>query len=64
MEVLHKVEVEYETLPGWKSDTTAARKWDDLPPKAQNYIRFVENQVGVPSKWTVKWGAIIQPEWS
>ncbi|XP_048830313.1 adenylosuccinate synthetase isozyme 1 isoform X2 [Brienomyrus brachyistius] len=51
MEVLHKVEVEYETLPGWKSDTTAARKWDDLPPKAQNYIRFVENQVGVPIKW-------------
>nr|XP_023658177.1 adenylosuccinate synthetase isozyme 1 B isoform X2 [Paramormyrops kingsleyae] len=51
MEVLHKVEVEYETLPGWKSDTTAARMWDDLPPKAQNYIRFVENQVGVPIKW-------------
>ncbi|XP_036398421.1 adenylosuccinate synthetase isozyme 1 B-like isoform X2 [Megalops cyprinoides] len=51
MEVLQKVVVEYETLPGWKSDTTAARKWEDLPPKAQNYIRFVENHVGVPIKW-------------
>ncbi|KAG7466326.1 hypothetical protein MATL_G00163760 [Megalops atlanticus] len=51
MEVLQKVAVEYETLPGWKSDTTAARKWEDLPPKAQNYIRFVENHVGVPIKW-------------
>lgn len=30
-EVLQKVEVEYETLPGWKADTTAARKWEDLP---------------------------------
>uniref|UniRef100_A0A3B1J3B4 Adenylosuccinate synthetase n=1 Tax=Astyanax mexicanus TaxID=7994 RepID=A0A3B1J3B4_ASTMX len=51
MEVLQKVEVEYETFPGWKADTSAARKWNDLPPKAQNYIRFVENNIGVPIKW-------------
>uniref|UniRef100_A0A667YW49 Adenylosuccinate synthetase n=1 Tax=Myripristis murdjan TaxID=586833 RepID=A0A667YW49_9TELE len=48
MEVLHKVEVEYETFPGWKTDTSAARKWNDLPAKAQNYIRFIENHI-------VKW---------
>ncbi|KAG8126560.1 putative Adenylosuccinate synthetase protein, partial [Naja naja] len=46
-EILQKVEVEYETMPGWKADTTSARKWEDLPSKAQNYIRFVENHVGV-----------------
>uniref|UniRef100_A0A8C4ZUU3 Adenylosuccinate synthetase n=1 Tax=Gadus morhua TaxID=8049 RepID=A0A8C4ZUU3_GADMO len=51
LEVLQKVEVEYETFPGWKSDTAAARKWNDLPPKAQNYIRFIENHIGVPIKW-------------
>uniref|UniRef100_A0A2K6U7L7 Adenylosuccinate synthase 1 n=1 Tax=Saimiri boliviensis boliviensis TaxID=39432 RepID=A0A2K6U7L7_SAIBB len=45
--MLQKVEVEYETLPGWKADTTGARRWEDLPPQAQNYIRFVENHVGV-----------------
>lgn len=50
MEVLQKVEVEYEKLPGWKTDTSPCRKWDELPPKAQNYIRFVENHVSVPSK--------------
>ncbi|XP_030922051.1 adenylosuccinate synthetase isozyme 1-like [Geospiza fortis] len=50
-EILQKVEVEYETMPGWKADTTGARKWEDLPPKAQNYIRCVENHVGVPVKW-------------
>ncbi|XP_039208448.1 adenylosuccinate synthetase isozyme 1 [Crotalus tigris] len=50
-EILQKVEVEYETMPGWKTDTTSARKWEDLPPKAQNYIRFVENHVGVSVKW-------------
>lgn len=37
-------------MPGWKTDTTGARKWEDLPPKAQNYIRCVENHVGVPGK--------------
>jgi adenylosuccinate synthase len=51
LEVLQKVEVEYETFPGWKSDTAAARKWNDLPPKAQNYIRFIENHIGVPSRF-------------
>uniref|UniRef100_A0A672JZC8 Adenylosuccinate synthetase n=1 Tax=Sinocyclocheilus grahami TaxID=75366 RepID=A0A672JZC8_SINGR len=51
MEVLQKVEVEYEMFSGWKTDTSAARKWNDLPPKAQNYIRFVENHIGVPIKW-------------
>lgn len=49
MDVLQKVEVEYETFPGWKTDTSAARKWNDLPVKAQNYIRFIENHIGVPS---------------
>ncbi|XP_057715714.1 adenylosuccinate synthetase isozyme 1 isoform X1 [Corythoichthys intestinalis] len=51
MDVLHNVEVEYETFPGWKTDTSAARKWGDLPVKAQNYIRFIENHIGVPIKW-------------
>lgn len=49
MDILQKVEVEYETFPGWKTDTSAARKWNDLPVKAQNYIRFIENHIGVPS---------------
>uniref|UniRef100_A0A8C0GJ74 Adenylosuccinate synthetase n=1 Tax=Chelonoidis abingdonii TaxID=106734 RepID=A0A8C0GJ74_CHEAB len=55
--ILQKVEVEYETMPGWKTDTTGARKWEDLPPKAQNYIRCVENHVGVPGRclFTLKW---------
>uniref|UniRef100_A0A8C6PU82 Adenylosuccinate synthetase n=1 Tax=Nothobranchius furzeri TaxID=105023 RepID=A0A8C6PU82_NOTFU len=51
MDILHKVEVEYETFPGWKTDTSTARKWNDLPAKAQNYIRFIENHIGVPIKW-------------
>jgi adenylosuccinate synthase len=38
----------YETLPGWPDDLTAARSWSELPPAAQDYIRFVSDQVGVP----------------
>ncbi|OXB59489.1 hypothetical protein ASZ78_008314 [Callipepla squamata] len=53
-EILQKVEVEYETMPGWKTDTTGARKWEDLPPKAQNYIRCVENHVGVPVTYKLR----------
>lgn len=55
MDVLHKAEVEYETFPGWKTDTSAARKWNDLPAKAQNYIRFIENHIGVPSMFQSKY---------
>uniref|UniRef100_A0A3P9QBD8 Adenylosuccinate synthetase n=1 Tax=Poecilia reticulata TaxID=8081 RepID=A0A3P9QBD8_POERE len=54
MDILHKVEVEYETFPGWKTDTSAARKWNDLPAKAQSYIRFIENHIGVPSMFDTK----------
>lgn len=49
-EVLHRVEVQYETLPGWNSDTSAARSFEDLPENAQNYVRFVEEQLGVPGE--------------
>ena len=42
------MEVQYETLPGWNSDTSAARSFDELPENAQKYVRFVEEHVGVP----------------
>ncbi|XP_007551276.1 adenylosuccinate synthetase isozyme 2 [Poecilia formosa] len=50
-EVLQCVEVQYETLPGWKSDTSAARSFEELPENAQKYVRFVEEHVGVPVRW-------------
>uniref|UniRef100_A0A6Q2YWZ5 Adenylosuccinate synthetase n=1 Tax=Esox lucius TaxID=8010 RepID=A0A6Q2YWZ5_ESOLU len=50
-EVLQKVEVQYDTLPGWKSDTSATRTFDELPENAQKYIRYIEDHLGVPVKW-------------
>uniref|UniRef100_A0AAR2K6L0 Adenylosuccinate synthetase n=1 Tax=Pygocentrus nattereri TaxID=42514 RepID=A0AAR2K6L0_PYGNA len=50
-EVLQRVEVQYETLPGWNSDTSAARTFEDLPENAQKYVHFIEEHLGVPVKW-------------
>uniref|UniRef100_A0A8D0DPK6 Adenylosuccinate synthetase n=1 Tax=Salvator merianae TaxID=96440 RepID=A0A8D0DPK6_SALMN len=50
-EVLNKIEVQYETLPGWNRDISNARTFDELPLNAQNYVRFIEMELGVPVKW-------------
>ncbi|XP_034964237.1 adenylosuccinate synthetase isozyme 2 isoform X2 [Zootoca vivipara] len=50
-EVLNKVEVQYETLPGWNTDISNARTFDELPVNAQNYVRFIEMELGIPVKW-------------
>ena len=38
----------YETLPGWKTSTTEARKFDDLPPQARAYLSRLEELCGAP----------------
>lgn len=49
--VVDGVEVEYKTFPGWKADTSACRKFADLPVEAQKYLEFIEEYTGVPIKW-------------
>lgn len=51
VEMLAKVEVTYETLPGWKKPTTGAKSYYDLPLNARKYIEYIENFVGVKVKW-------------
>nr|XP_042705549.1 adenylosuccinate synthetase isozyme 2-like isoform X2 [Chrysemys picta bellii] len=50
-ELLNKVSVGYETLPGWQCSTEQARSFADLPPQAQSYVHFIERYLGVPVKW-------------
>ncbi|MBF6056988.1 MULTISPECIES: adenylosuccinate synthase [Thiomicrorhabdus] len=38
----------YVTMPGWKCSTVGIASWDVLPKEAQDYIRFLEKEVGVP----------------
>nr|XP_054586660.1 adenylosuccinate synthase, like isoform X1 [Nothobranchius furzeri] len=51
MDVLTRVSVDYQTLPGWRCSTESARSFEELPSQAQNYIRFIEDFLQVPVKW-------------
>lgn len=42
------VEPIYETMPGWKENTFRVTKAEDLPEAARNYIKRIEQIVGVP----------------
>ena len=45
-EALDTAQPVVEYLPGWHCDITAARKWEDLPKEAQNYVEYLEKAVG------------------
>ena len=46
IDVLALCEPVYEERPGWQVDTSKARKWKDLPPKARDYLKFIAAQTG------------------
>jgi adenylosuccinate synthase len=41
----------YEEFDGWMTPTTEARKWEDLPPKAQAYCKRLGELVGCPIRY-------------
>ncbi|KAJ1736515.1 Adenylosuccinate synthase [Coemansia sp. Benny D160-2] len=43
--------VNYVTLPGWNQSIRKCRSFDELPENCQKYVRFIENDIGVPVKW-------------
>lgn len=45
---LEGIEVEYITLPGWKTSLANIRKYDDLPENAKKYVKNIEDHVKVP----------------
>jgi adenylosuccinate synthase len=48
---LEKLEIAkpiYEEMPGWKSDISNLTKFEELPKEAQDYMRRLEELVGVP----------------
>lgn len=51
LSVLAKVDVEYVTLPGWETDITKIKNYEDLPENAKKYLKFIEDFVDVPIKW-------------
>lgn len=44
---LEKLTPIYETVPGWDADITAVDSFEGLPQAAQDYIRYIEDAIGV-----------------
>jgi adenylosuccinate synthase len=46
-EGMDQIESVYENLPGWKTATTGARRWADLPANARTYLEFLAERTGI-----------------
>ncbi len=44
---IEKVEPVYESLPGWRASTFGMRSYDELPPRAKEYLAFLEDRAQV-----------------
>jgi adenylosuccinate synthase len=47
-EILQECEPVYERLPGWEEPLSGCREFSELPQAAQQYVRLIEDEVGVP----------------
>ena len=48
LRILREVEPVYRTVKGWEKPTSHARSLKELPPRARDYISFLEDLVGCP----------------
>jgi adenylosuccinate synthase len=46
MQKFNNIELVYETLEGWNSDTTGIKDYNDLPKEVKKYIKFIEDYTG------------------
>lgn len=47
-DIAAKIDPVYTEFPGWKKDLTGIRKESELPQEFKNYIKFIEDYLGVP----------------
>lgn len=48
LNILQVVEPVYEELPGWKTDISGCKSYDELPENARYYVERISQLVGVP----------------
>jgi adenylosuccinate synthase len=48
MDILAEVEPVYEALPGWRGNISGCRNFAELPIEPQQYVKRVEQLIGVP----------------
>ncbi len=44
---IDKLKPVFQNLPGWKARTEGISRFEDLPPKARDYLRFLQDSSGV-----------------
>jgi adenylosuccinate synthase len=49
LSLLEKCEPIYRTFPGWSEPVAHVREFDDLPQTAQDYVRWIEDELEVPA---------------
>jgi adenylosuccinate synthase len=49
--VLYNCTPVLEELPGWRTDISGCREYDELPENARRYVEHIEQAVGVPVGW-------------
>jgi len=47
---LMRVKPIYRSMPGWKTNITGCKKWEDLPAKALSYLEHIGKFTGAPVK--------------
>jgi adenylosuccinate synthase len=48
LDILENIDVEYIELPGWSEDISKAKRFEDLPENAKNYVRKIEELIEAP----------------
>lgn len=51
LDVLAQVEVQYVTLPGWKTSIADIRTYDALPENCKRYVEYIEKFLDVGIEW-------------
>lgn len=49
-EIDEPIEPVYKEFKGWKSDISKSKSYDELPAELKAYIKFIEEETGVPIK--------------
>jgi len=48
LERLGECRAEFKKVPGWKQDISRITRFEDLPVEAQDYVRLIEKELGIP----------------
>lgn len=68
LKVLADCEPVYETMPGWRQDTTQAKSLEELPVEARNYLNRLSDLSGAPIQlvsvgWRRDETIVVKPIW-